>query len=455
MADLLSTTISLCPVCLKTIPAARREQNGAIYLQKTCPNHGNFKTLIWRQNAAHYTDWAKGSIRGSGAISNNTAIDQGCPYDCGLCPEHLTRACAAVMEVTGNCNLACPVCFAGAEKSQHPDPGMEDIRGMYRTILDGVGICTVQLSGGEPTLRDDLPEIAAMGRNMGFKHILVNTNGIRIARELEYLQRLKDSGAGTIYLQFDGVSDDVYRATRGQNLYDVKTRAVANCSLINIGVVLVPTIIPGVNDRQIGDIVRFAKEWMPIIKGIHFQPVSYLGRFPHAPRDEDRITIPDIIRELEKQTGGEIKINDIAPRQVEEAHCGFSGIFILTGEGKLSALSSYRRGEVDSERTAGEIPEEATRNFMARHWQIDDCCCQTGDRNDLIEQLLHYNLTISGMPFQDVWNMDMDRLRSCCIQVVTPDRKIIPFCAYYLTGANGQRLYADKQMARVSKKQAV
>jgi 7,8-dihydro-6-hydroxymethylpterin dimethyltransferase len=441
MAGLLSATISLCPICLKTIPASKIEENGSIYLQKACPDHGNFKTLIWRQNAAHYADWEDGSIRGSGALRSYSAISQGCPYDCGLCPEHRTRACAAVIEVTNNCNLACPVCFAEADKSRNPDPDIEVIRDMYQAALDGVGVCTIQLSGGEPTLRDDLPEIAALGRDIGFKHILINTNGIRIAREPDYLQRLKNSGAGTIYLQFDGVSDDVYRSIRGQNLFDIKTRAVANCSLINIGVVLVPTIIPGINDHQIGDIIRFAKKWVPVVKGVHFQPVSYIGRFPHVPRDEDRITIPDIIHALETQTGGEIKINDIAPRQVEESHCGFSGIFILTGEGKLESLSNYKRGEASSQKPDGEIPEDATRKFMARHWQTDDCCCQTGDRNDLIEQLLHYKLTISGMPFQDVWNLDMERLRSCCIHVVTQNRKIIPFCAYYLTSASGQRLY--------------
>jgi 7,8-dihydro-6-hydroxymethylpterin dimethyltransferase len=439
MPDLLTETQSLCPECLQIIPALKIEDNGSVYLVKTCPEHGEFKALIWRQNARHYADWAKDSVRGSGAVRNYSDVVKGCPYDCGLCPEHRTRACAAVIEVTHNCNLACPVCFAGAEKKQSPDPHIDVIRGMYQAVLEGAGVCTIQLSGGEPTLRDDLPEIAALGRKIGFKHILINTNGIRIAQDLNYLQRLKDSGAGTVYLQFDGTSDDVYRSIRGQNLFDVKTRAIANCALINIGVVLVPTVIPGINDQQLGDIIQFAKKWMPVVKGVHFQPVSYLGRYLHKPEDSDRITIPDVIAALETQTRGEIKAFHFLPRQVEESHCGFSGIFILTEEGKLQDMGGNKNPAEN--RTAGEIPEEDTRNFMARHWQIDDCCCQTGDRSDFVEQLLHYNLTISGMPFQDVWNLDLARLRSCCIQVVTPDRRIIPFCAYYLTSAAGQRLY--------------
>ena len=442
MVEISPVSQSLCPVCFKKIVAHKVEQSGNVYLEKSCPVHGYFRALIWRQNAGHYLDWAKGSVRGSGAMSNYTSISRGCPYDCGLCPEHHTRACATVIEVTHNCNLACPVCFAAAEKKQIRDPSIDIIRQMYQAVLNGVGLCTIQLSGGEPTLRDDLPEIAALGREAGFKHILINTNGLRIARDIEYLQRLKDNGAGTIYLQFDGVTDDVYRTIRGQNLFDIKTRAIANCSLVNIGVVLVPTLVPGVNESQLGDIVKFAKEWMPIVKGVHFQPVSYLGRYPHPPSDSDRITLPDIISTLETQTRGELKVSHFQPRKVEESHCGFSGVFFLT-EGKLQALTGNIEEPENNHKPAAEIPEESTRKFMAQHWQIDDCCCQTGGANDFIDQLLRYNLTISGMPFQDIWNLDLDRLRACCIHVVTPDLRIIPFCAHYLTNAAGQRFYPD------------
>jgi 7,8-dihydro-6-hydroxymethylpterin dimethyltransferase len=450
MAGILPVTQSLCPVCFRKIGARKVEDSGSVYLEKTCPEHGDFKVLIWRQNAGHYLDWARDSVSGSGAINSYTTAARGCPFDCGLCQAHRTRACATVIEVTHKCNLACPVCFAGAEKKQSRDPGLDVLRQMYQAVLDGVGVCTIQISGGEPTLRDDLPKIATLGREAGFKHILINTNGVRIAQDLDYLRRLKDSGAGTIYLQFDGVSDDVYRSIRGQNLFDIKTRAIANCSLINIGVVLVPTVIPGINDRQLGDIIKFAKEWMPVVKGVHFQPVSYLGRYPHAPGDNDRITLPDVISALETQTGGELKASHFQPREVEESHCGFSGVFFLTEEGRLQALSGNAEGAENTRKPAAEIPEESTRQFMARHWQIDDCCCQTGETHDFIDQLLHYSLTISGMPFQDIWNLDLERLRACCIHVVTPDLRIVPFCAYYLTNAAGQRLYPDVLVGRES-----
>jgi 7,8-dihydro-6-hydroxymethylpterin dimethyltransferase len=440
----ISETQSLCPVCLKRIAARMVEENSKIYLEKICPEHGKYKVLIWRQDAKHYLDWAKGSQRGAGAIRNYATVARGCPFDCGLCPEHRTRACTMVLEVTDNCNLACPVCFASAEKKPTIDPDIDVIRGMYKAVLEGVGICTIQLSGGEPTLRDDLPQIVALGREMGFGHILVNTNGLRIAQDMNYLKQLKESGASAIYLQFDGVSDDVYQSTRGQNLLEIKKRAIANCSLIQIGVVLVPTIVPRINDHQLGDIIQFAKEWIPIVKGVHFQPVSYLGRYPHSPVDEDRITIPDVISALENQTQGELNSENFIPRQVEESHCSFSSFFILTEEGKLRSWGSVAGEKLTDKSSGVVVPEEDSRKFMSQHWRINDCCCQSGNRDDLLDQMLFNNLTITCMPFQDVWNLDIDRLRACCGHLVTQDRRIIPFCAYYLTNVNGERLYAEK-----------
>jgi 7,8-dihydro-6-hydroxymethylpterin dimethyltransferase len=439
LENTLAPTHSLCPVCLNKIVARKVEKNGNVYLEKTCRSHGEFSTLIWRNNAEHYLNWASGSQRGSGAVHNYTSTIRGCPFDCGLCPEHRTRACTMVMEVTSNCNLTCPICFASAGNEAAAGPDLAVIRGMYQAVLEGVGICTIQLSGGEPTLREDLPQIIALGRETGFSHILINTNGLRIAEDSAYLKKLKDSGASAIYLQFDGTSDEVYRPIRGRNLLEIKKRAIENCALTQIGVILVPTIVPRINDQQLGDIVQFAKEWIPVVKGIHFQPVSYLGRYPQAPRDEDRITIPDMIAALEKQTQGELKAEDFRPRQVEESHCSFSSFFILTEEGKLQSLRDPGSEKVIHQ----QVPEEDSRQFMDQHWRINDSCCESGNKGDFYEQLLQYNLTITCMPFQDVWSLDLDRLRACCGHLVTQDRRIIPFCAYYLTGAGGERLYTQ------------
>jgi len=440
MAEIIGKTESLCPVCFRKIPAARVAEDSKVYLHKTCPEHGEYKVLLWRRDGQHFLDWAKGCERGSAALRNATAIGKGCPFDCGLCPDHRTSACTMVMEVTLRCNLQCPVCFASAEKNVASEPDIETIRKMYLNILDSVGVCTIQLSGGEPTVRNDLPQIAAAGREAGFKHILVNTNGVRIAREPDYLRQLKEAGTSAIYLQFDGVSDDVYRYTRGRDLFEIKKQAVANCAREKIGVVLVPVIVPRVNNHQLGDIIRFAKEWLTTVRGVHFQPVSYLGRYPEAPRDEDRVTIPDVIDALEEQTGGELKWRDFLPRHVEEAHCSFSSFYVLNKAGKLQPLTDNRQERATAIGSEKEIPEQASRRFMDLHWRSGDSLCSCpGD--DFFTRLISYSLTITCMPFQDIWSLDLERLRSCCGHVAVPDGRILPFCAYYLTNAAGKRLY--------------
>ena len=440
--EIIGNTQSLCPVCLKKIPARKIEDNGRVYLEKNCSDHGEYRTLIWRQDAGHYLNWAKNSERGAGPIQTFTNVDKGCPYDCGLCPEHWTRACTMVMEVTMRCNLRCPVCFASANTDLKYEPDIDTIRGMYEAAMEGVGACTIQLSGGEPTLRDDLPQIVSLGREIGFSHILINTNGIRIAEEPDYLRQLKECGASAIYLQFDGVGDDIYLNIRGRHLFDIKRRVLENCAQEWIGVILVPTIVPDENDHQLGDIIQFAKHWIPTVKGVHFQPISYFGRYPHAPKDEDRITIPDVINALESQTGGELTAEDFLPRHVQDSHCSFSSFYILTEEGKLQALSGLAQGRVTGWGSYVEpVPEEYSRNFMNRHWRLDQNCCQPDENADFYERLLNYYLTITCMPFQDVWSVDLDRVRGCCGHVVTQNKRIVPFCVYYLTSTDGKRLY--------------
>lgn len=452
MAELLSETESLCPECLNRIPARRVADCGSIYLEKDCPEHGKFRVLIWRSDAGNYLDWGRYSEKAAGMMKSLTEVAQGCPFDCGLCPEHKTNACTMVMEVTPRCNLRCPVCFASAGEMTNNEPDLKTITGMYQTVLEATGTPTIQLSGGEPTVRDDLPEIVALGRRMGFEHIMVNTNGVRIAKDRQYLHQLVDSGASTIYLQFDGVSDDVYRYTRGANLTRYKTEAIDKCAEAKIGVVLVPTIVPGVNGHQMGEIVRFAKERIPVVRGVHFQPVSYFGRYPGVPEDKDRITIPDVIDGLVRQTGGEIKPESFLPRRARDAHCSFSSLFILAKDGRLQATTRRLTEEMVSNWGGfRRAPEESARSFMSLHWRSvqergTGCCgnsqqAKAGTWDEFYQQIAAQGLTITCMPFQDVWSLDLERLKGCCGHLVTTDRRIIPFCAYYLTSISGQRLY--------------
>ena len=446
MRELLGETHSLCPDCLKRIPATKVVEDNDVYLEKRCPEHGEFKVLLWR-DAELYKKWGQGE-EAPGPQRRLTATNQGCPYDCGLCPNHKAETCTVLMEITQRCDIDCPVCFASANKGAPYHPDLDGIKRMYETILSAGGPYPLQLSGGEPTLRDDLPQIIALGKGMGFYHIQINTHGIRLARDKEYLQALKESGADLIYLQFDGVSDDVYRYTRGANLFKLKQQAIENCAEVKMGVTLVPTLIPGVNDHQIGDMVQFAKEWVPVVKGIHFQPISYFGRYPHQPKDEDRITIPDVLKALEAQTDGEVKLKDFVPRRRRDSHCGFSAFYVLMEEGRLLATTKFEH-RVSPIVGAGyvhpkESPAEHVRRFIrerARFIEPGQFGAIPGQ--SFFERAKTHYLSISGMPFQDVWNVDLQRLQGCCIHVVTQDGRLIPFCSFYLTSSKGERLHRN------------
>jgi len=456
MKELIAQTKSLCPKCLKVIPAARVSEDEDVFLEKTCPEHGDFRALLWRGRPT-YLDWGRGEDA-PGAEVRQTPTVNNCPNDCGLCPEHAAQTCTVLMEVTGRCNLNCPVCFADSSiKLSEFHPDISEIRGMFDTIIHAGGPYPVQLSGGEPTLREDLPDIVSHAKKLGFYHVQINTHGLRLATDKDYLRKIKDAGADLIYLQFDGVSDDVYRKIRGKDLFDLKDRAIDNCAEEKIGVQLVPTLIPGVNDHQIGEIIKFAKERIPVVKGVHFQPVSYFGRFPKAPSDEDRITTPDVLRALEAQTGGEVRAENFLPRRRQDAHCGFSGFFVLQEDNQLKATTLFKPDKpasADCKEVAGfvsskETPSEHVRKFIDKKSRFIEplptlptkCACESqGSLTSIFERAQVHYLSISGMPFQDVWTVDLERLQGCCIHVITPRKRLIPFCAYYLTGMDGQRL---------------
>ena len=445
MKEILKETESLCPVCLSKIPARIIPENNKVYLEKSCPRHGDYKVIIWRNDAEHYLKWAEfgGDRIPIGPKKRLTGRNKGCPYDCGICPDHVQDTSSAAIMTTNRCNLHCPICFTYGDEVPVYEPSLDSIKRMYQIVLDTCGTYPMELCGGEPTVRDDLPQVIAIGKEMGFNHIQVNTNGIRLAKDKEYLSRLKEAGATTLYLQFDGVTDEVYRYTRGANLFDLKVQAIKNCAEVKIGVTLVPTVIPNVNFEQIGDIIRFAKRWVPTVKGVFFQPISYFGRCPGTPEDKDRTTIPDILRALEEQTEGELKESNFVPPVCEHPHCSFSGFFVLM-DGKLLPIS-----HLEPRRINGDGAEHS-RRFAKQYWrfveedEVQRCSLpqhKPAPFSALLQRLQREYLYISGMAFQDVWNIDLERLKRCCIHIVTSTGKMVPLCAKYLTSVEGQRLY--------------
>ncbi|CAG34994.1 radical SAM (seleno)protein TrsS [Desulfotalea psychrophila] len=436
---------SVCPVCLKAIPAHHETIEGNTYLLKECPEHGAFKTVVWRAGTS-FKEWSRTKIP-SQPKTPFTAVDRGCPYDCGLCAAHGQHTCTALLEVTWRCDLGCPVCFASSGKKAAPDPSQAEISQLLERVELASGFCNIQLSGGEPTMRDDLAELIALAKKRGFPFIQLNTNGLRIAREEGYAQRLAEAGLDSVFLQFDGTEDAIYSSLRGRPLMAEKRAAIEALSQAGIGIVLVPVVVPGLNDHNLGAILDLAVQNSPHVRGVHFQPVSYFGRYPQAPGDEERITLPELMDLLEVQSGGAVHAADFQPPGCEHSHCSFNGNYMVTEEGGLTKLSAG--GKCDcAPRPAREGADKA-KSFVKRQWAgVKQSLPMAGALEDdlgrFISRAASHSLAISAMAFQDAWTLDFERLRGCCIHVVSPDGRLIPFCAYNLTSMDGETLYRGK-----------
>lgn len=440
----IGSTASVCPECLKVIPADKIMVDGAVYLVKRCAEHGVFRVLIWDGEPA-YTDWGVKKIPVT--IKNPvTRVGKGCPYDCGLCPQHRQETCCVLLEVTANCNLNCPICFASARGKTGSDPSLNEIRAWYGWLADHGGPFNIQLSGGEPTVREDLPEIVRSGREGGFTYLQLNSNGLRLAREPELAGILKEAGLNSVFLQFDGTDDEIYKQIRGRALFREKMTAIDHCARAGLGVILVPTLVPGVNMDNLGAIIDLAVAGMPHIRGVHFQPIGYFGRYPGTPPAK-RVTVPEILRAVERQTDGRIKADHFTPAGAENAYCTFHGNFTLAPDGNLKPWGSFRQFKAAREPVHPRVEIQKARAFVARQWSAPpaggQCDCQLGAPgfDEFLERVQGYTLCISGMAFQDAWTLDLDRLRDCKLHVFHPDGRLIPFCAYNLTARDGRSIY--------------
>lgn len=456
----IAETESVCPECLLRIPAQQVAAGDQVWLRKVCPEHGEFAAVIWRGEPAFAT-WVRPKLP-SYPEAPFTSVARGCPYDCGLCPDHRQHSCNVLLEVTARCDLRCAVCFANAGGHAAADPGLDTIEIWYRRVLDAGGPYNVQLSGGEPCMRDDLPEIIALGRALGFTFFQVNTNGLRFARDPAYLKRLCDAGLSTVFMQFDGTDDAIHRTLRGRALAAQKDAAIQRCAEQGVGVVLVPVLVPGVNVDNIGAIIDYALARAPAVRGVHFQPVSYFGRYPAAPTDGERITLPEVIDAIVAQTHGAIRRASFCPPGCENARCSVHANFVIMPDGTLTPMTTHAGGQqcCSTPPLAKEGAARA-RQHVAGHWATPaapaiDCCTpqgapgpaasiglepSLGEWDTLLTRARSHTFSISAMAFQDAWTLDLERLRDCCIHIMSQDGRLIPFCAYNLTSRSGCSLY--------------
>ncbi len=476
----IKDTNSLCPECGKPLKAEVYDEGGKVFIKKTCDEHGEFINTYWSDDEMY-----KRVISYEPSITHieNPSVDNfaKCPANCGLCSKHETSTVLGLIDVTNRCNLRCPVCFANAAASGRLyEPTQDEIRQMLRNLrnLKPNPCPAIQYAGGEPTVRKDIVELVEMAKEEGFTHVQIATNGIRLAKRENLAKELKEAGLNTVYLAFDGVTPEPYINNRGKDLLQFKLDAIENCRKVGLGVVLVPTLIKGVNDNQIGEIIKFAFDHSENIYGVNFQPVSFAGRTPSDQVEKQRITIPDFVKIIEEETDGQVKTTDFYPPSFVEPIANFIGA--LDGEKPRVTLNCHQHCGIATyifrDKTEGQgkdklIPitkfvdvealteklDEYSERLMAGGFGIKKRVLASATKNipsfvnlsetpegldikkilfnvfakrsyDALGDFSKDSMLISCMHFMDPFNFDEDRVKKCVIHYATPDGRIIPFC---------------------------
>ena len=476
-------TQSLCPECTKVIDARVFEENGRVMMEKTCAEHGDFKDCVFSDVKLFLKmeQWEFGDMPGLSNPAVNKGKEAVCPDDCGLCSLHTSHSALANVDLTNRCNLTCPVCFANANAAGYLyEPDLDQVRTMLQTLRDErpVDGRVVQFSGGEPTVHPKFLEILALSREMGFTHIQAATNGILLGRNLEFARKCKEAGLATIYLQFDGVTDDVYRKTRGEPLFETKMACIESCRKVGIKIVFVPTIVKGINDHQLGDILRVAIENVDTVSGISFQPVAFTGRISKHELEEKRFTQADLAIQLSRQSGLFDEYEDWFPLSCvtpfsklmaalrgegvptisSHPHCSL-GNYMFVDEKSKKAVPVTRFIDIPGMlQDIEELAQKSEKSFFKYYhgmkaWQalqkhfkqelappgltfqkfLDTLQGMTNKklgRDGMDGTFTYRTLLVAGMHFMDHYNYDIERVKRCVIHYAAPDGKLYPFCTY-------------------------
>jgi uncharacterized radical SAM superfamily Fe-S cluster-containing enzyme len=322
---------------------------------------------------------------------------------------------------------------------------MDEFKDALISLLAHEGRATpLQLSGGEPTIHPDLIDFIAEARRLSFKYVEINTNGIALAKRADLAKIYAEAGLNGIYLQFDGVSDDVYRCLRGADLLKIKEEAIYNAKKAGLNVVLAVTVVKGVNDHQLWEIVRYGLK--KGVNGVNFQPFAMQGRYPNTQSNPlERVTNYDVARLIEEQSMGVIKADDFLPIPCADPRCQIMA-YLAVGKKSVIPLNrlidnmqEYYRSFTDSEQMESAIKElKRTLNELCGCGSTTDTFCLP-----LPEPNARF-FAVSSHAMMDVWNADVHRLEKCCIHELTPGGKLIPFCLYNYTSTEGITLYRNK-----------
>lgn len=443
-------TRSICPRCRRVMDAKILLRENKVYMTKRCPACGPIEALIYG-DAEAYVRLGKFNKPGTIPLAYGTEIVEGCPHDCGLCPDHQQHACLGIIEVNSACNMDCPLCFADAR------PGfsltLEEVEAMLEDFVRTEGKPeVVQLSGGEPTIHPQIIEFVEAARRRGIPFVMINTNGKRIAHDDRFLEQLQAAGP-SFYFQFDGFDAETYRVIRGDaNLLEEKLRALDRLASAGMHVTLVPAIERGVNDHEIGRILDFAIRHLAV-RGVNFQPAFHAGRHMHHDPMQ-RMTIPDIVQCIESQTGGKFVASDFIPVPCCFPTCNSVTYAFIDGE-KVTPLSRivnvYDYLDYITNRVMPDFSLEI-KNALEGLWssssvsgsqksaeQLRVSCQACGLPESLtIGDIAQNMLMVMLQDFMDPWTFNQKNLMKCCKEFLLPGGKQIPFCAYNSVGYREQ-----------------
>ncbi|MHA1822022.1 MAG: radical SAM protein [Promethearchaeota archaeon] len=368
--EILRRTVSLCPECLQNIPAEIYwdKKENKVFMRKTCKEHGTFKDRL--SSDPEDFIWHEGYTTKMGSIVNNSTkptnqlrkVQKGCPYDCGLCEQHKSSPNICLIDLTNRCNLRCPVCFANSAATGYIyEPTFDELVRIMKHFrnIKPLPPPLLQLSGGEPTLRKDLLDIIRKGKELGFIEVMLTTNGIKLAKSLEFTKQVKEAGCDTVYLSFDGIEPETWKKMRGVDLSKIKMQVIENCKEAGLTVVLVPTIVNGINDHEIGNVLDVAKKYAGTVMGVVFQPVALTGRISIEDLNSMRYTTSDLKHAINEYYHGMInkfyplattaKLTRLAawlddePQFAMTSHddCGFATIAVLDDDDNWHAIEEF------------------------------------------------------------------------------------------------------------------
>ncbi|PUA33676.1 MAG: radical SAM protein [Zestosphaera tikiterensis] len=480
---LVRYTQSICPYCYALLPAVIVERDGKLYIRKVCPEHGEIEE-IYQGSSEFAKRIEKWFVEGRGPRHVYTELTAPCPYSCGLCPLHKNHTALANLVLTNRCDLSCWYCFFYAEKSGFVyEPSIEQIEFMVKQLLKQGVTPAIQLTGGEPTLREDLVDIVKLLRGLGVRHIQLNTHAIAFARlyltkgeeeAVKLAKSIREAGVNTIYMSFDGVSPKANPKNHWEIPFIFETFRKGGVT----SVVLVPTVIKGVNTHELGDIIKFAALNMDIVRSVNFQPVSLTGMIKKAEREKLRVTIYDTIKMIEEQTSGQITVNDWFPvptsTSVSEFIESLSGKFkfemanhpecgvgtyvyvkkvdssvefipitkMIDVEGFLDYLSEKAK-ELRSGGAKFVIGSKILLSMITKYIKWSEV---PSDVKKILPKLLfeiftkqsyeslgewHYKFMFLGMMhFMDLYNYDVERVMRCNVHYLMPDGRVVPFCTF-------------------------